>query len=119
MTPPSGKECLFCAIAEGRIPAALVYQDDRALAFRDIRPQAPVHILVIPRRHLPSLNEVGEEDRELVGHLLRVAAEIARQESVSLSGWRLAVNCGPDAGQAVDHLHFHVLGGRPLGWPPG
>lgn len=119
MTPPPGKECLFCAIAEGRIPAALVYQDDRALAFRDIRPQAPVHVLVIPRRHLPSLNEVGEEDRELVGHLLRVAAEIARRESVSLSGWRLTVNCGPDAGQAVDHLHFHVLGGRPLAWPPG
>jgi len=119
MNRPREKECLFCAIAAGRIKAELVYEDDRALAFRDIRPQAPVHILVIPRKHIPSLNEIGEEDRELVGHLLRVAALLARRESVALSGWRLAANCGPDAGQAVDHLHFHLLGGRTLGWPPG
>jgi len=116
-TAPSG--CLFCAIAEKRIPASIVYEDDRAVAFRDIRPQAPVHVLIIPRRHISSLGAVREEDRDLVGHLHRVANEIARRESISRSGYRLVANCGPDAGLAVDHLHFHLLGGRPLGWPPG
>jgi histidine triad (HIT) family protein len=119
MTEDRKEDCLFCAIAGHRINASLVYEDERAVAFRDIHPQAPVHILIVPRRHIPSLNEIGEEDRELVGHLIRVASDLARRESVADSGWRLAVNCGPAAGQAVAHLHIHLLGGRALGWPPG
>ena len=112
-------ECLFCRIASGELAAAIVYQDDRVVAFRDINPRAPVHILIIPRKHISSLNETSEEEEVTLGHIVRIAAEIASEEGVGESGYRLVTNCGPAAGQSVDHVHFHLLGGRSLGWPPG
>jgi histidine triad (HIT) family protein len=111
-------DCLFCKIRDGLIPAKQVYQDDRAVAFRDINPQAPTHVLVIPRKHIASLNELTDEDHALVGYLHQVAAKLARDEGLS-GGYRTLFNTGPDAGQTVFHLHLHLLGGRPLGWPPG
>jgi histidine triad (HIT) family protein len=102
----------------GEIPANKVFEDGRAVAFRDINPQAPTHVLVIPRKHLASLGETAAGDEELLGHLLRVAARVAEQEGLT-GGFRTVVNNGPDAGQTVFHIHVHVLGGRSLGWPPG
>lgn len=112
-------DCLFCRIAARELPAQIVYEDEQAVAFRDIRPQAPVHILVIPRKHIPNLLGIGADDQTLVGHLLAVANQMARENGVADSGFRVVVNINRDAGQSVDHLHFHVLGGRRLGWPPG
>ncbi|HRR25361.1 MAG TPA: histidine triad nucleotide-binding protein [Acidobacteriota bacterium] len=110
---------VFKKIADGEIPAEIVYQDDHCVAFRDINPQAPVHILLIPRREIPSLARVEASDHPLLGHLLLKAAEVAKQEGLSETGYRVVINCGPDAGQEVPHLHLHILGGRRLGWPPG
>ena len=110
-------ECLFCRIAGGEIPARIVHQDADVVAFHDISPQAPTHILVIPRRHLESLSAARTEDRELLGRLLATAAEIAG--AAKLDSWRLVANTGADAGQSVFHLHLHVLGGRRFSWPPG
>jgi histidine triad (HIT) family protein len=112
-------DCLFCRIIAGEIPADIVHKDDRSLAFRDINPQAPTHILVIPREHIESLDEAGQRDEATLGHLLRVAARLANQEGLSESGYRTVVNTGAGAGQSVFHLHLHVLGGRQLNWPPG
>jgi len=112
-------DCLFCRIRDGEIPADIIYREEGILAFRDISPQAPVHVLIIPEKHISGLPEAEEDDRELLGRICRAAVEIARRESVADAGFRLVVNSGPDAGQAVDHLHFHLLGGRALGWPPG
>jgi histidine triad (HIT) family protein len=112
-------DCLFCKIAAGQIPAKTVYQDERVLAFRDINPQAPVHVLVIPRKHVASLNHISAEDEALMGWLTLVAQKIARDEGIADSGWRAVLNTGKDGGQSVSHVHLHVLGGRPLGWPPG
>lgn len=113
------EDCIFCQIAAGRIPAQLVYEDDDVVAFRDINPQAPVHVLVIPRRHLPAVGEMTADDRELVGHLFWTARRVAEELGIHHSGYRLVINNGPDAQQTVPHLHVHVLGGRSLGWPPG
>jgi len=110
-------DCLFCRIAAGEIPARIVHQDADVVAFHDISPQAPTHILVIPRRHLESLSAARTEDRELLGRLLATAAEIAG--AAKLDSWRLVANTGADAGQSVFHLHLHVLGGRRFSWPPG
>jgi histidine triad (HIT) family protein len=110
-------DTIFGRIARGEAPAQLVYQDERAVAFRDLNPQAPTHLLVIPRKPLARLGEASEEDAELLGHLLLVAARVARE--AGLADYRLVVNDGPGAGQSVYHLHLHVLGGRPLRWPPG
>jgi histidine triad (HIT) family protein len=110
--------CLFCKIIEGSIPSAAVYQDDLCYAFADIHPQAPVHVLVVPRRHIVSLAEAMESDRPLIGHLLWAAAEIARSEKLA-NGYRAVLNTGMDGGQTVEHLHVHLLGGRPMTWPPG
>ncbi len=112
-------ECLFCRIIAQEIPAEIIYEDEQAVAFRDINPQAPVHVLVVPRRHLPNLGAAQAEDEDLVGHLCAVAAELARRERIAKSGYRLVANVGPDAGESVHHLHFHLLGGRRLTWPPG
>ncbi len=112
-------ECLFCKLANHEIPTQVVYEDEHAFAFRDINPQAPVHILVIPRQHLSNLAEASPQDAQLLGHLLWVCAEVARQEGVEASGYRVVLNTNRDAGQSVYHLHFHVLGGRHLTWPPG
>ena len=112
-------DCLFCKIAAGAIPAKLVYQDDHLVAFRDIHPVAPTHILLIPRRHMDSLSDTEPADRELLGGLLLVASELARDEGLSESGYRLVTNTGANAGQSVPHLHFHLIGGRAMTWPPG
>jgi histidine triad (HIT) family protein len=110
--------CLFCKIIDGSIPSTALYQDDKCYAFADINPQAPVHILIAPREHLVSLAEAGDEHPALLGHLLFVAAEIARKNNLA-RGYRLVINTGDEGGQTVDHLHVHLLGGRPLTWPPG
>ncbi len=112
-------DCLFCKIVEGTIPAKKVHEDEHTLAFHDIAPHAPTHVLVIPRRHVPTLNDVTLEDRELMGSLLLSATKVARELGVADSGYRLVMNCNRDAGQTVFHVHVHVLGGRPLAWPPG
>jgi histidine triad (HIT) family protein len=114
----SEQSCLFCKIAAGEIPATKIFEDDGAVAFRDINPQAPAHVLVIPRRHVVSLDEAQAGDEELLGHLLRVAAGVAAQEGLA-GGYRTVINTGADAGQTVFHVHVHLLGGRPLRWPPG
>lgn len=112
-------DCLFCRIIAGEIPADVVHQDDVAVAFRDINPQAPTHILVIPREHIESLDEATQREERILGHLLRVAARVANQEGLSESGYRTVINTGAGAGQSVFHLHLHVLGGRQMNWPPG
>ena len=112
-------DCIFCKIVAGEIPAKKVYEDERALAFRDINPQAPTHALVIPRAHVASLEEAGEDDEAMLGHLLRVAARVAREEGHAETGYRTVINTGAGAGQTVFHIHVHVLGGRTLTWPPG
>jgi histidine triad (HIT) family protein len=112
-------DCLFCKIALGEIPAQIVYQDDDAVGFRDINPQAPVHVLVIPRRHITGFDAAAEQDEALLGRLTRVVARVAEQEAIADTGFRCVVNSGPDAQQSVPHLHFHVLGGRQMTWPPG
>jgi len=111
--------CLFCRIARGEIPADIVHEDDLVLAFRDINPKAPTHLLVIPRRHVQSAADLRESDAEMLGRLFGVAAQLAREAGVADRGFRLVTNSGPGAGQSVDHLHFHLLGGRQMGWPPG
>ena len=110
--------CLFCKIIEGSIPSAAVYQDEQCYAFADIHPQAPVHVLVAPREHIVAMTEASEKQSALLGHLLLAAAEIARAKGLA-KGYRLVINTGHDGGQTVDHLHVHLLGGRPLHWPPG
>ncbi len=112
-------DCLFCRMVAGDVPATTVLQDERAIAIRDINPQAPMHVLVIPREHMESLDEASHKDEALLGHLLRMAARIANEEGYSESGYRTVINTGAGAGQSVFHLHAHVLGGRPMNWPPG
>jgi histidine triad (HIT) family protein len=113
-------DCLFCRIVAGEIPAKIVKRTDDAVAFRDIDPRAPAHVLVIPTRHLPAVRDArGSDDDALLGRLLRVAAEVATEQGLDAGGYRIVTNTGKDAGQSVDHLHFHVLGGRKLKWPPG
>lgn len=111
--------CIFCRIANGQIPAKLAHEDDRTVAFHDIDPRAPVHVLIIPRQHIAGVDHLDAADVDLVGGMFRVARQLARELGVADSGYRLVVNSGPDAGQSVDHLHMHLLGGRPLKWPPG
>ena len=111
-------DTIFARIIRGEVPARIVHDDDRCLAFHDVAPQAPVHVLVIPRRPIMSLAEVTEADADLLGHLVVVATHVARTLGLA-DGYRLVVNCGRDGGQSVDHLHVHLLGGRPLEWPPG
>jgi histidine triad (HIT) family protein len=111
--------CLFCQIASGAIPAQIVYSSPDVTAFRDVNPQAPTHVLVIPNQHVESMAEVGSSNAHLLARLLDVVNEVARDEGIAESGYRVVANSGPDAGQTVAHLHFHVLGGRHLSWPPG
>ncbi len=112
-------DCLFCKIAAGEIPADIVHADEEFVAFRDIAPRAPVHVLLIPRRHIPSPGDLGDGDAALAGRLLVTAAHLARELGLEATGHRWVLNCGADGGQTVPHLHLHVLGGRELGWPPG
>jgi histidine triad (HIT) family protein len=111
--------CLFCKIVAGEIPADVVHEDARLVAFRDIAPQAPVHVLVIPKEHVSSLEMAGDGDTDLLGEMLLAAREIARAEGIAEAGYRCVVNTGDAGGQSVHHLHVHVLGGRFMGWPPG
>ena len=112
-------DCIFCKIASGEIPSDRVYEDDRLVAFRDLNPQAPTHILVIPKKHLSTLLDAELEDVDLLGRLQIAAVEIARDEGLDEDGFRLVTNCLEGAGQSVFHIHVHLLGGRPLRWPPG
>lgn len=115
----SEQDCLFCKILNGDIPADIIYESDSAIAFRDINPQAPTHVLVIPRKHVATINDLNEEDQEIVGSLYLAAKDIARAEGISDEGYRAVMNCNEGAGQSVFHIHLHVLGGRALDWPPG
>jgi histidine triad (HIT) family protein len=112
------EKTIFKKIIDREIPADIVHEDELCLAFRDISPQAPTHVLVIPKKEIPSLDSIADEDQALLGHLLLVVRNLARELGLG-RGYRLVVNCGREAGQAVDHLHFHILGGRPMTWPPG
>lgn len=111
--------CIFCRIVEGSIPAKVVYQDEHTLAFDDVSPQAPVHTLVIPKRHVAAIQDLGEADQALLGRLLLTCRQVAMDKGLAEPGYRIVANTGRDGGQSVFHLHFHVLGGRHLGWPPG
>ncbi len=113
------KDCIFCKIARGEIDSEIAYQDDRVVAFQDANPQAPVHILVIPRKHIPSLKDFSGEDFDLLRDIHQVALKLAEEEGLIEEGFRLVNNCGSKGGQTVDHVHYHLLGGRQLTWPPG
>jgi histidine triad (HIT) family protein len=111
--------CIFCKIRDGALAAKKLYEDEQAIAFEDINPQAPTHVLVIPRKHIATLSDIGPEDEPLIGHLVRVASGLARERGHAGKGFRLVANCEREAGQTIFHIHIHLLGGRPLGWPPG
>ena len=110
---------IFAKIIKKEIPATIVYEDDRALAFRDVSPKAPVHILIVPKKDIPRISEATVKDEAILGHLLTVAADVARKEGIDDTGYRLVINKGRDAGESVPHLHVHLLGGRAMKWPPG
>jgi histidine triad (HIT) family protein len=111
--------CLFCRIGAREIPAEIVRESDRIVAFRDVDPKAPTHVLLIPKEHITSVAELGEDHSDVLVDIVQAASQLARAEGIAESGWRLVTNVGPDAGQSVFHLHFHLLGGREMGWPPG
>jgi len=111
--------CLFCRIINREIPSKIAFENDRVLAFYDVNPQAPVHILIVPKRHIAGLNDITVKDNELLGEIQNIARELARRENIADDGYRVVVNCGANAGQAVAHLHYHLLGGRKFSWPPG
>ena len=115
----SNDRCLFCRIASGEISAKKVYEDGDVVAFEDINPQAPTHVLIVPRKHIPSLDDLTDADAQVVGTVLTRAAQIARNLHLESDGYRLVINNGEAAGQTVFHIHFHILGGRNFGWPPG
>jgi histidine triad (HIT) family protein len=115
----SEKNCLFCRIIAGEIASTKVYEDDLAFAFRDINPQAPTHVLIIPKKHIASLNEATQEDQALLGHLTLVVPKLAKQLGIDESGYRTVINTGASVGQSVWHIHIHLLGGRAMSWPPG
>jgi histidine triad (HIT) family protein len=113
------KDCMFCQVVGRERPAKIVFADETCVVFEDIRPQAPTHLLIIPRKHISGLDEAAPEDAPILGHLQLVAARMAEQRNVRDSGYRTVLNVGPDAGQSVFHLHLHLIGGRPMHWPPG
>ena len=115
----SESNCIFCKILAGEIPADIVYESETAIAFRDINPQAPTHVLIIPRKHIARINDIGEDDQSIVGSLFSAAREIATAEGMADEGYRVVMNCNEAAGQTVFHIHLHLLGGRDLHWPPG
>lgn len=112
-------DCLFCRIVAGTVPSTKVYEDGQVVAIRDIAPRAPTHILLMPREHIASVAELTDGHAQLVGHLFAVAAELARREGIAEAGYRIVTNVGRWGGQTIDHLHFHLMGGRPFAWPPG
>ena len=112
-------DCLFCGIVEGKIKGNILSLDDSVVAFKDINPKAPVHVLIIPRRHVAGVLELNAEDGAMIGHIFEIAVRLAREQGIADSGFRVVVNSGADAGQSVFHLHYHLLGGRRMTWPPG
>ena len=112
-------DCLFCKIIAGEIPSTKVYEDESVYAFLDIDPQAPVHIIIVPKEHIASANELSDDNASVVGHIFAVAAKIAKEKGFAEKGYRIVNNCGEDGGQTVGHIHFHLLAGRNLQWPPG
>lgn len=112
-------QCIFCRIIARELPSQIVFEDEQVVAFKDINPVAPVHVLVVPRQHVASLREAGKEHKALLGHMQLVAARLAEQLGIAERGFRLVLNCGEEGGQTVDHMHLHLLGGRTMQWPPG
>ena len=112
-------DCLFCKILDGEIPCDKVYENDHVIAFRDVNPQAPTHVLVIPRKHISTINDLTADNKNIVGEMMLAAQAIAKQEGIEDDGYRLVMNCNEGAGQTVFHIHLHILGGRIMGWPPG
>lgn len=112
-------DCIFCKIIKGEVPSNFVFQDDQVVAFRDINPAAPIHILIVPRQHIVNTTAIDDKAELLMGHLIHVAAQIARTENIEQSGYRLVTNTGAEGGQYVMHMHWHLMGGRKMGWPPG
>lgn len=112
-------DCIFCKIAKHEISAKVAFEDDNIIAFHDIDPQAPVHLLIVPKKHIPSMMEIDQEDNDILSNVVLAAQKLARQNNIDNSGFRIVVNTGEDGGQSVAHLHFHLLGGRPMKWPPG
>lgn len=112
-------DCIFCKIAQGEIPSQKVYEDDLVVAFNDINPEAPVHILIVPKKHISSIASIDNDDLHIISHIYKVARDLAIKNGISEKGFRIVNNCGEDGGQTVMHLHFHMLGGRSLTWPPG
>ncbi len=113
------KDCLFCKIIAGELDTDLVYEDEKMVAFADINPQAPVHLLLVPRKHIPTLVDLEEEDYSLIGHIYKAANQLAREKGLADDGFRVVSNCKDNGGQTVGHIHFHLLGGRFMQWPPG
>lgn len=113
------EDCIFCKIINGEIPSAKVYEDDKILCFKDINPEAPVHVLIIPKKHIRSLNELEDGDKDIISYIFMKGKELAESFGINEKGYRIVMNCGDDAGQTVKHMHFHLLGGRIFGWPPG
>jgi histidine triad (HIT) family protein len=111
--------CIFCKIVNRQIPSKIIYEDDQVVAFEDVNPQAPVHSLIVPKRHIATLADMGDEDYPLISHIFKIANRIARDKGISDRGFRVVVNCNGEAGQTVFHIHFHLLGGRQMHWPPG
>lgn len=112
-------ECVFCLIIDNKIPSTKVYEDDELLAFKDINPEAPVHILIVPKKHIPTIADISKDDMALISKIYAVAIKLASEFDIAKSGFRIVTNCGNDGGQSVNHLHFHLLGGRQMHWPPG
>lgn len=112
-------DCVFCKIVQGEIPSNKVYEDDKILSFKDLNPEAPVHVLIIPKKHIASLTEVNEEDAEIIAHIFKTIPKIVKDLEIDKDGYRVVSNCGEFGGQSVPHVHFHLLGGRSLNWPPG
>lgn len=113
------ENCIFCKIVEKNIPSRIVYEDPHVLAFEDLNPKAPVHILIVPKKHIERVSDIDNSDSDITGHIIRAANKIAHDKGISESGYRIVINCNKDAGQEVFHLHFHLLGGRKFAWPPG
>lgn len=112
-------DCLFCKVVKGELPAKIIYEDDKVVAFDDINPQAPYHKLIIPKKHIATLNDLQLEDNELIGYMVQTAKKLASEFNIAQEGYRLVINCNPGAGQTVFHIHVHLLGGRQMIWPPG
>lgn len=113
------ESCIFCKIVKGEIPCTKVYEDDKVLAFNDINPEAPVHILIIPKEHIKSANEINNENAHIISHIFTIINKLVVDANISETGYRVVTNCGKDGGQTVEHIHFHIIGGRSLNWPPG